>query len=90
MQVRELIDKLKQFESDTEVCIYYWDENLKQSRMEDFSIEQYRYGRMFKEGGICFVTNQPAYEKQECMVGGHDDGCMCNLGFTPRWRNMNG
>ena len=80
MTVKELIDKLANFESDTEVYLYVWDsKELKSVSMELKEIQVSRIGR----GGIYLLAdNWP-----ECMVGGHDAGCMCNLGFTPRWRN---
>lgn len=79
MQVRDLIEELKKYESDTEVFIYVWDgEELKSKSTPLISIQQSRMGW----GGIYLLgENWP-----ECMVGGHDNGCMCTLGFTPRWR----
>lgn len=80
MQVRELIEKLKQFESDTEVYLYVWDgHELKSKSTPLISIET---SRVNKDNSIHLLgDNWP-----ECMVGGHDTGCMCNLGFTPRLR----
>lgn len=78
MKVSELIDQLANFDSETEVNIYYWDHQNKIYISEDFTLNFTRNNTK-----LYMVQNgQP-----ECMVGGHDDGCMCNLGFTPRWRN---
>lgn len=82
MQVRELIEKLRQFESDTEVYLYVWDgQELKSKSTPLISIEK---SRNYEYGIYLLGENWP-----ECMAGGHAEGCMCNLGFTPRWRNRN-
>lgn len=79
MQVRELIDKLANYESDTEVYIYTWDNLQKKATATQLkSVEQSKIGL-----GDLFLL---AEGWPECMAGGHDDGCLCNLGFTPRWR----
>lgn len=79
MQVRELIDILKKYESDREVYLYVWDgHELKSKSVPLTEVQMSRQGW----GGIFLLgENWP-----ECMVGGHDEGCMCNLGFTPRWK----
>jgi len=76
MQVKVLINQLKQFKPETEVRIYFWDRRSKKHFAADFTIELSRFGW----GGLYMVEEDQA----ECMVGGHIDGCLCNLGFTPR------
>lgn len=79
MQVRELIDELANYESDTEVYIYTWD-NI-QKKATAVKLNSLEEGRMGLDGIFLLAEDWP-----ECMVGGHDDGCLCNLGFTARWR----
>lgn len=82
MKVIELIEKLKEFPNDSEVAVYFWDGERKQTLCTDFIIEKLRY----ENKPVCFVSIEPEREWPVCLVGGHDTGCMCNLGFTPRWR----
>lgn len=82
MQVRELIDQLANFDSDTEVYLYVWD--TKELKAKSEPLLEIQVSRMGWGGIYLLADNWP-----ECMVGGHDAGCMCNLGFTPRWRNSN-
>ncbi len=83
MKVKELIDKLANYDSDMEVYLYEWD--TKELKCKSTSLTEVQVSRMGWEGIYLLGSNWP-----ECMVGGHGDGCMCNLGFIPRWRNING
>ncbi len=83
MQVRELIDKLANYDFDTEVYLYVWDSAELKSK--SVPLTEVQISRMGWGGIFLLGDNWP-----ECMVGGHGDGCMCSLGFTPRLRNING
>lgn len=82
MKVKELIDKLANYDSDTEIYLYIWDTREFITKSEPLASIQ--HSREVSNSIFLLADNWP-----ECMVGGHDEGCMCNLGFTPRWRNNN-
>lgn len=79
MKLHDLMEQLHSLEEQKEkdVYIYYWDHQNKRYISEDFTIEITRN----KNTVYIVQEGQP-----ECMMGGHDDGCMCNLGFIPRRR----
>ncbi len=82
MKVKELIDKLANYDSDMEVYLYEWD--TKELKAKSDSLTQIQFSESGWGGIYLLGGNWP-----ECIVGWHDDGCMCNLGFTPRLRNIN-
>ena len=81
MQLNKLINELIKIYGDdthaTEVYLYVW--NNVEHKAESVPVTQIQLDNDCKV--YLLGDNWP-----ECMVGGHDDGCMCNLGFTPRWR----
>lgn len=81
MKLVDLMAALQKFDGieDREIYLYTWDNVIKKPIISELkSIEESKIGL----GGLFLL----AEGWPECMAGGHDDGCLCNLGFTPRWR----
>lgn len=87
MKLCDLIAELHKLESladiDVGILFPYGKHVVKTG---DFVIEQSKYTNNLIYLRYVHLP-EVDYQEQECMVGGHDTGCMCNLGFTPRWRN---
>lgn len=84
MKLEDLLPALQKLDGLDEKEFYIFFPNGHKVVEGDFVIEKSRY----KENTYFFrYVCKPPEEWPVCMVGGHDTECMCNLGFTPRWRN---
>lgn len=90
MKVWQLKKEIEELDDDVEILLSYPDSNTVTHT--DFTIDKDRY--IDKQYLFRTVRHPKGWrhnkDKQTCGIVEHDDGCMCNLGFTPRWMNING